>query len=105
MVVVGYGWGDPYINARIGREVQIEPNLLVVDVSLDAADRALRDPVRNVASIFIGGGTKAALSGGRVQVLDADGSGTTVDGGLAGAFGAIGLTTKDTSYYQPRHGK
>ena len=105
MVVVGYGWGDQYINARISGEAQLEPALLVVDVSLNAADRALRDPFRKVASVFIGGGAKAALSGGRVQVLTSDGFDKWVEGGLVEAFNAVGLTTMDRSYYKPRYGK
>jgi hypothetical protein len=66
LIVVGYSWGDDYINSRIINVARAANGPLIVDVSQDALVAA-RD-ARRVADIFVGGGSRAALNGERVTV-------------------------------------
>ncbi|MDP3445770.1 MAG: hypothetical protein Q8T08_23155, partial [Ignavibacteria bacterium] len=67
LVVIGYGWNDPYINLRIKRIADTSDPPIIIDVSRDAIKSAKEE--KRIADIYIGGGAKAALSGEKVTVV------------------------------------
>lgn len=91
IVVVGYSWGDEYLNLILEREATLDPKPdLIVDVSRNAREAAT-DPRKQFATLFVGGGAKSALAGENVEVAF-KGHKTVyrqVDNGLIGAIKAV----------------
>jgi len=90
LIVVGYGWNDPYINERIQRERRGGHRLFIVDVVRDAEKASAES--RRQADVFIGNGAKAALSGEEVQLAVKSTTGPvemSAKGGLVGALRSL----------------